>query len=219
MPKAHMPKLLSRRRFWALLLLAAHALAHGEEEKNDKHEDKKPKQKFKSKNSKDTEHTLYAEVIFASSGMVVLGSNRLDTDSPWARFLAPGMWIKAQGAWDGEGVFHALDLEVTYPVFFSYYLGPAQPLGLGNDWIEAWYSSEGKNGPSHRFALRFTTPTDEPLLLAFSSKGRLVAMPTGLPLPPTIPAKGWLLYKGEARDQTLRWKSVQQFPYQSAQAE
>lgn len=218
-----MPKLLSRRRFWALVLLAAYALAHGEEKKDDKHKDHKPKSKPKDqqddkkksepkrKESKDEEHTLYAEVSFARSGMVVLGSGRLDTASPWARFLAPGMWIKAQGTWE-EGVFHALDLEVTHPVFFSYYLGPAKPLGLGSDWIEVWHSSEGENAPSHRFALRFSAPAYEPLLLVFSSNGRLVAMPTGLPLPSTIPAKGWLLFRGEVRDQTLRWESVQQFP-------
>ncbi len=204
-------RLLGRREVLALLLLStASAWAQGNRggEGRDKGEEKDRKPEPRREDERG--HTLYAEINLAKDGIVGLSAGRLETTSPWAAFLAPGMWVKAQGGWE-NGIFQARSLEVTHPAFFTYYRGPGELLGLGAGWVEVWHTSASESGAVRRFALRSVTPGSEPLLLARSSNGRWVALPEGLS-PVAPPAQGWYLVRGEAQGSSIRWKSAQPFP-------
>lgn len=205
-------RLLGRRTVLALLILStASAWAQGGRDSDRKREkgnekDRKPEPRREDERG----HTLYAEINLAKDGIVGLSAGRLETTSPWAAYLAPGMWVKAQGGWE-NGIFYARSLEVTHPTFFSYYRGPGELLGLGAGWVEVWHTGASELGAVQRFALRSVTPGSEPLLLAHSSNRRWIALPAGLsPIAP--PGQGWYLLRGEAQGSSIRWKSAQPFP-------
>ena len=214
-----MPKPLSRRKLltWLLaLVLSSAALAEedkkdrkdrDEDHKEDRDKDPKPQPK---REDPEQSHTLYAEVYLAKGGVVDLSTGRLETASPWAGFLAAGMWIRAVGKWD-EGVFYAQGLEVSQPSYFSYYKGPATLLGLDGGWVEAWHTSESETGVVRRLALRPVAPLSEALLLVRNLGGRLIAFPPGLPSLPN-PPQGWMLVKSEVQGNKIRWKNPQRFP-------
>ncbi|MCL6527970.1 MAG: hypothetical protein K6T57_13955 [Thermaceae bacterium] len=155
-------------------------------------------------------HTLYAQVNLAKDGVVGLSAGRLETASPWAKYLAPGMWVRAWGEWE-DGVFYAQRLEVAQPGFFSYYKGPAAPLGLGGGWVEAWHTSDGAGGAVRRLAVQSVTPGGEVILLVRRISGRLAAFPAGLPLVVnSLP--GWMLVRGLSDASGVHWTGIQRFP-------
>jgi len=156
------------------------------------------------------DHILIAPLRFASSGTLVIDGGRLDADSPWADYLAPGMWLELRGSWQGDA-FRASALQVTRPATFSYYLGPARAVGMGSGWVEAWFSTEGDAGPATPLWVRRTEPERAPLALARAVDGRWVAVPEGLLLDPAG-ADGWSLLRGRADGEAVRWTSVQPFP-------
>lgn len=158
----------------------------------------------------ENDHTLYAQVILAKNGVVGLSAGRLESASPWVRYLAPGMWIRAMGEWE-DGVFRAHSLEVVQPAFFSYYKGPAAPIGLAGGWIEAWHASGSAGGAVHRLTTRPATPGGEVVLLVRWAEGRLAAFPLGLPPVVNLP-QGWMLVKGTSDANGVRWTGVQHFP-------
>lgn len=204
-------RLLGRREVLLLILFTtASAWAQGNRGGEGREKSEKKNRKPEPQRQDQRSHTLYTEINLAKDGVVGLSAGRLETTSPWAAYLAPGMWIRAQGRWEG-GIFFARSLEVTHPSFFSYYRGPGELLGLGAGWVEVWHTSASESGPVRRFALRSVTPGSEPLILVRSSNGRWTALPEGLsPVAPS--GQGWYLVRGEAQGSSLRWKSAQTFP-------
>lgn len=208
-----MPKLCRRRVLAMLMVLASVALAQGGQGSLDTpraRSDQEHKRQSLKNEDGESEHTLYAQVNLAKNGVVGLSTGRLETTSPWARYLAPGMWIRARGEWE-HGVFQAQSLEVAQPAFFSYYKGPAAPLGLGGGWVEIWHSSDSAGGNMRRLVVRPATSSGEVILLVRSLSGRLIALPAGLP-PITNLTQGWMLVKGVSDANRVRWTGVQRFP-------
>ena len=205
-----MPKLYRRRVLVFLLALASLSLAQGGQGGQGGQGNQQRERQGPGREDEERGHTLYAQVNLAKNGVVGLSAGRLETTSPWARYLAPGMWIRAWGEWE-DGVFYAQRLEIAQPAFFSYYKGPAAPLGLGGGWTEAWHTSDNVNGAVRRLAVRPATPGGEVVLLVRSISGRLIAFPTGLP-PVVSPPQGWVLVRGVPDANGVRWTGVQRFP-------
>lgn len=155
-------------------------------------------------------HTLVAPLRFASAGTLVIDGGRLEADSPWVDFLAPGMWLELQGSWQGEA-FRVSALAVTRPAYFSYYLGPARAAGMGSGWVEAWFAADGTDEPATPLSVRRVDPERAPLALARAVEGRWAAVPEDL-LPAPSGADGWSLLHGRADGEAVRWTSAQPFP-------
>lgn len=153
--------------------------------------------------------TVYDSVSVARGGTVMLTGGKLQTTSPWINYLAPGMWIRAEGTWS-QDVFKASSLEIADPTYFSYYRGPASPLGLGNGWVEVWFSADGPNSSSKRLALQASSPSNEVTLLVRNEGGKTIAAPPGLPQLLNAP-QGWVLAKGEVQGDSIKWKSIEPF--------
>lgn len=155
-------------------------------------------------------HVLVAALRFASDGTLVIDGGRVDAPPPWPRFLAPGMWFRALGSWDGS-VFRATEITVTRPAVFSYYRGPAAPLDLGEGWVEAWFAAPGAEQGTRLFELRRVTPAEETLALLRSEGSHWLALPPGLrpPLPPD--ADGWGLFHGRAEGSVVSWGPPEPF--------
>lgn len=156
------------------------------------------------------DHTLVASLRFAAGGALLIDGGALEAESPWSRFLAPGMWVELRGSWQGE-TFHARTLSVTRPAYFSYYLGPAAALGLGDGWVEAWYATDRAGAPAVRLALRRTARADAPAALARAVDGVWAAVPAGLAVPPPD-RDGWTLLTGRADGDAVRWTASRPFP-------
>lgn len=176
-----------------------------EEDERKKREDerKKEDEKKKQESQRGKSQTLYDRVSVARGGTVMLSDGLLKTSSPWASFLTAGMWVKAQGSWDKD-TFLAQTLEITDPASFSYYRGPAAPIGQGSGWIEVWFTADAP-GALQRMAFQSVNPGGEVVLLAKAVGGQLTALPAGLP-PVVNPPQGWVMVKGEVQAESIRWK-------------
>lgn len=207
-------RLVSRRWLLGWLLgWASLAWADGKDkdkkDKDDKDKNKDSKDSKDKKDEKEPKHRiLYAEVSLAREGTVAIGAGQLTTESPWASFLAPGMWLRAEGVWQ-EGTFVAETLEILQPAQFSYFRGPAHLLGFPGEWVEAWYTFDGAT--TRRFALRQATPGQEVRLLAYAGPAGWVALPPSLPPPPNA-GQGWWLIEGRLQGPSLTWKAPRRFP-------
>lgn len=212
-----MDRLLTRRQllFW-LMLVAGSALADDKDDKDKKDKDKKDKDDNKNNDRKKPDRdandmrrrTLYTQVNLARDGVVALAAGHLETDSPWARFLAPGMWLRADGFWQ-EGKFLAESLEVLQPSRFCYFRGPANLLGLSGGWWEAWFIPASP--VPQRFSIQQVSPGKEIWMLAYSDAQGWVALPPGLPAPATV-SSGWWLVSGGLQGSRLTWNPPQRFP-------
>jgi len=157
------------------------------------------------------EHVLVALLRFASEGTLVIDGGRVEAATPWPRFLAPGMWLRVDGEWDGD-VFVASALVVTRPALFSYYRGPAGALDLGDGWIEAWFAAPGAGQAVSVFEVRRVAPGAETLALVRASNGSWLALAPGLRPPPPPLTDGWMLIRGRVDDGAVRWTASAPFP-------
>lgn len=158
----------------------------------------------------ESTHVLVAPLRYAAAGTLVVDGGRVDAPLAWARFLAPGMWLRLEGRWDG-GIFRATAVEVSRPAYFSYYLGPAAPVGLGKGWVEAWFAADAPDAAGVPLEVRRIDREHAPLTLARSIAGAWVALPPGLePASPT--ADGWTLFQGRTDGDAVRWTSASPFP-------
>ncbi|MEJ2359710.1 MAG: hypothetical protein P8Y13_16755 [Deinococcales bacterium] len=155
-------------------------------------------------------HVLVAPLRFAASGTLVVDGGRVDAPTDWARFLAPGMWLRLEGRWDGD-TFRATTVEVARPAYFSYYLGPAAPVGLGDGWVEAWFTTDRPGAVGAPFEVRRIDQSRAPLALARWNEGAWVALPPGLE-PPASTTEGWSLFRGRPDGDAVRWTSAAPFP-------
>jgi|GEM_PF-5998786 len=155
-------------------------------------------------------HVLVAALRFASEGTLVIDGGRIDAPLPWSSYLAPGMWLRLEGSWEGV-TFRAQRLDIARPAYFSYYLGPAPPLGLGTGWVEAWFAADAPEGPAAALSVRRTVQEGAPKALVRAVGGAWAALPAGLALP-HAEADGWTLFTGRRDGEAVRWTSSQPFP-------
>jgi hypothetical protein len=155
-------------------------------------------------------HVLVAPLRFAAAGTLVIDGGRIDVPSPWSDYLAPGMWLRLEGSWVGT-TFRVERLDVARPAFFSYYLGPASPLGLGSGWVEAWFAADTAEDPPATLTVRRTVQEGSAQALVRAVDGHWVALPQGL-APPPVGADGWRLFAGRSVDGDVHWESSQPFP-------
>lgn len=155
-------------------------------------------------------HVLVAPLRFAAAGTLVIDGGRIDVPSPWSDYLAPGMWLRLEGSWAGT-TFRVERLDVARPAFFSYYLGPAPPVGLGTGWVEAWFAADTADDPPATLTVRRTVQEGTARALVRAVGGHWVALPEGL-TPPPAGADGWTLFTGWSDDGDVRWDASQPFP-------
>lgn len=155
-------------------------------------------------------HVLVAPLRFTSEGVLVIDGGRVEAPPPWPRYLAPGMWLRAQGEWVGA-VFEATAVAVTRPARFSYYCGPGEPLDLGNGWVEAWFEEPGPGEGVRLFELRRVAPGAETLALVRAAGGGWLALPPGLRPPPPPAADAWMLVHGRMEADALHWTGMEPF--------
>ncbi len=140
-----------------------------------------------------------------------MGNSPLSGAGAWGPYLAPGMWVKASGTWQGH-TFVAANLRVLSPPGFSCYLGPADLVGLGPGWVEAWYVP-GSGSRAQLFFEREAEPGRRVHLLVNSAAP---VLPPGLRLGGALPARaGWdLLISGlNGRGQLAgSWRLAAQLP-------
>lgn len=166
----------------------------------------------------DVERVLLAQVRFAADGVVVVDGGSLHDGSAWSPYLATGMWLRAQGRWQGER-FEARALEVARPALFSYLLAPREPEGgaWGGVWFETWFEADASGQPGTLLARR---PHPEAAELSFLGRwldGGWQALPPEVD-PPPPPGDGWWLLRGTldaapgARSAPPRWGEPTPFP-------
>lgn len=142
---------------------------------------------------------LVVQVRFVGAGVVIVDGGALDSASAWAPYLAPGMWVRAEGTWQGAA-FQARSLAITSPSAFCYYRGPASLLDGGQGWVEAWFAEEpdarAKSAGVNVLARRPMPPTDVAVWLGRWTRGAWQGAPAGV-APPAPPRDGWWLLRGE----------------------
>jgi len=155
-------------------------------------------------------HVLVAALRFASEGTLVIDGGRIEAPSPWSTYLAPGMWLRREGSWEGA-TFRVERLAIARPAYFSYYLGPASLLGLGAGWVEAWFAADTPGGPVETLSVRRTVQHGAPRALVRAVNSTWAALPAGL-APPPAEGDGWTLFAGRDDGEAVRWTSSQPFP-------
>lgn len=163
---------------------------------------------------------LVAQVRFAADGVVVVDGGTVTSASAWAPYLAPGMWVRAEGTWEGDA-FQARFLDVTLPTAFSYYRGPASMLGGGPGWTEAWFSAGVPGTPGagigRLLARRQAAAGTEAQWLGRWSNGGWAGASGGL-APPPPPSDGWWAVQGAPEPAgpygagAIRWGEATPFP-------
>ncbi len=169
-----------------------------------------PSQEARPRPAVEDPHVLVAALRYASGGTLVIDGGRVDVPTPWSNYLAPGMWLRLEGAWEGE-TFRVSQFEVAQPAYFSYYLGPAAPLGLGAGWVEAWFEGTAPDADAEALTIRRTVQDRAPLALLRAVDGAWATLPAGL-TPPSPTADGWTLLSGRVDAGAVRWTSARPFP-------
>lgn len=167
-----------------------------------------------------TASVLVVQVRFAADGIVIVDGGAVDSASAWAPYLAPGMWVRAEGTWQGAA-FQARRLDITSPAVFCYYRGPASVLDGGRGWAEAWFAADpnasAKATGVSVLARRSSPPTDVAVWLGSWAHGAWVGAPDGI-APPAPPGDGWWLLRGAplsaaaAGVAAIRWSGATSFP-------
>ncbi|WP_337845618.1 hypothetical protein [Thermus sp.] len=132
-----------------------------------------------------------------------VGAYVLQGDSPWLSWVAPGMWVEAEGRKSGER-FLVQRLRILKPGRFIYYRGPGAPLGVRPSFVEAWYSP-GEQTP---FFLQAASPGRDVLLLAHADDWGALPLPLGL-APPAPSDPGWFLARGRWEGGRVRWLGLE----------
>lgn len=193
---------MNRRRFlgllWALLGMAWASPEEPKKEKKDKDE-----KESKEKEPKDFSTRLYGEVLAARGGQVKVGAYVLQGDSPWLAWVAPGMWVEAEG-WKAGERFFVQHLRILKPERFTYYRGPGAPVGVSFPFVEAWY----RPGEESPFFLQAAPSGETVLLVAYAEAQGVLAQPRGLALP-TPPGPGWFLARGRWEGERIRWLKME----------
>lgn len=227
---------MNRRRFFVLLgmLFGVGWASPGEPKKRDDEKDKKEKEKEKDKDDKDDKERkerepkdfftrIYGQVLAAHRGQLKVGAYVLQGDSPWLSWVAPGMWVEAEGRKAGER-FVVQRLRILKPERFAYYRGPGAPVEVRLPFVEAWYGS-GEKTP---FFLQAAPPGEDVLLVAHAEDWGILPLPLGLarldgevirgrgilPLPlglapPAPPGPDWFLAVGRWEGGRIRWLKLE----------
>lgn len=202
---------MNRRRFFVLLgmLLGVGWASPREPKKRDDEKDKKEKEKDKDdKERKEREPNdfftrIYGQVLAAHGGQVRVGAYVLHGDSPWLAWVAPGMWVEAEG-WKAGEQFFVQRLRILKPERFAYYRGPGAPVEVRLPFVEAWYGS-GEKTP---FFLQAAPPGEDVLLVAHAEDWGILPLPLGL-APPAPPGPGWFLARGRWEEGRVRWLGLE----------
>lgn len=154
--------------------------------------------------------SYYGQITISASGQVLSGETRIQSNSPWLKLAAPGMWIEANGTWNGD-TFVATEVKLHSPQIWSYYQGPAELVGAAQyDSVSAWLTT---NKQSPFMALK--TAPDSPgqvRLVAYFDGSKLRAVPANFPAPPAGLKVGWVELLGTVGKDGLVWNSAKAFP-------
>lgn len=148
------------------------------------------------------------QVTVSTGGLVISGSVRIQSNSPWLSLAIPGMWLEATGVWEDE-VFVATDVKLHSSVPWAFYQGPASLVGAGQyQFVSAWLT----NSRSDPFlALRAAGEQSQVRVVAYFDGSKFRALPTSFPVPPGL-KPGWYELIGTLGPQGLVWSSTKTFP-------
>lgn len=152
--------------------------------------------------------SFMGQVTVSTGGLVISGSVRIQSNSPWLSLAIPGMWLEATGVWEDE-VFVATDIKLHSPVPWAFYQGPAGLVGAGQyQFVSAWLTSS-RNDPF--LALRAAGEQSQVRVVAYFDGSKFRALPTSFPIPPGL-KPGWYELVGTLGPQGLVWSSTKTFP-------
>ncbi len=146
----------------------------------------------------DEHYAFYGEIRLAGE-RVVAGSRRLLGPDPLLPYLAPGMWVEAEGRVEGSGL-RVQRLRVLRPEVWAYYQGPGRALGLPGR-VRVWFAGEG----AERYRLQsLGGDGPEAVIVACFSGSRWRALPPALTPPFRASAPGWWRLSGAYYSYGLR---------------
>lgn len=152
----------------------------------------------------------YGQLTLSAPGQAQLGDTRIKSNSPWLGIAAPGMWVEANGYWEGD-VFIANEVKLQVAQSWSYYRGPAVLVGAKDySFVEAWLTTDR----SHPFFYLKTGPElpNQVRMVAYFDGKKLRAVPPNFPNPPVNTPIGWVELLGTVSNQTVVWNSIKPFP-------
>lgn len=148
------------------------------------------------------------QVTVSAGGQIISGNVRIQSNSPWLSLAIPGMWLEANGVWEGE-VFVATEVKLHSPIPWAFYQGPANLVGASQyQFVSAWLSNN-RNDPF--MALRAASEQTQVRVVAYFDGNRFRALPASFPVPAGL-KPGWYELIGSIGAQGLVWSSVRQFP-------
>lgn len=147
----------------------------------------------------DEHYAFYGEVRLAGE-RVVVGSRRLAGPDPLLAYLAPGMWVEAEGR-VGSGGILVQRLRVLRPRLWAYYQGPGRAVGAGGR-VRVWFQGEDA-APFRRQDLG---PGHDPaaVIVACFASGRWWALPPALTPRFRASQPGWWRLTGAYYSDGLR---------------
>lgn len=195
-----------------------------EEEERKRREEERKKEEERDKNSgkgstgsnsgnssnRPETRSYYGQVTINASGQVLSGDTRIQSNSPWLKLAIPGMWVEASGTWNGD-VFIASEIKLYSPQSWSYYQGPAEPVGASQyASVSAWLSTDKQNP---FIALKSAPDAQNQVrLVAYFDGAKLRAVPGNFPAPPAGLKVGWVELLGTASKDGITWISAKAFP-------
>lgn len=156
----------------------------------------------------DHQYSFYGQVRWAGERIIV-GSRELVGDDPWIAYLAPGMRLEVKGEVQGSRIQVRL-IEIKYPTSWAYYLGPAEAIGRGGGWVQAWLA--GASGRDLFRILPAGPKAATPLLVACYKSGSWRSVPLGLRPDLRPPEAGWWRLTGTITGSGISWSLAGPLP-------
>jgi len=152
----------------------------------------------------DEHYAFYGQVRLAGE-RVVAGSRRLMGTDPLLPYLAPGMWVEAEGRVDRQGLW-VQKLRVLRPVAWAYYQGPGRAVGASGR-VRAWFTDRD----TRPYRLQTLGPGDDPdvVIVACFAWGRWQALPPALTPAFKASEPGWWRLVGAYYSYGLRIESAE----------
>lgn len=148
------------------------------------------------------------QVTVSAGGQVIAGNVRIQSNSPWLSLAIPGMWLEANGVWEGE-VFVATEVKLYSPVPWAFYQGPGSLVGASQYPVVSAWLSNNRSDPF--MALQAASEQAQVRVVAYFDGSKFRALPASFPVPAGL-KPGWYELMGSIGAQGLVWSSVRPFP-------
>ncbi len=152
----------------------------------------------------DEHYAFYGQIRLAGE-RVVAGSRQLMGTDPLLPYLAPGMWVEAEGRVDRRGLW-VQKLRVLNPGVWAYYQGPGRAVGASGR-VRAWFTD--RDPRPYRLQTLGSGDDPEVVIVACFAWGRWQALPPSLTPAFKASEPGWWRLVGAYYSYGLRIESAE----------